>query len=84
VKAALPEQDEDGIRVIVNNLFGTDSEISYDRFLEELSPSINDREFDQLESSSLGQRHGALELTVRLFGIWIEMDYFERQIRVLL
>lgn len=85
VKAALPEEDEAGVRVIIHNMFGLEPSIAYEDFLERLTPSINDKEFESLESATFTtSTNKTFDLTVRLFNLWIEMEYFENQLRALL
>lgn len=50
-----------------------------------MTPLINDKEYDNLESSSYSViSNKTFDLTVRLFNIWIEIDYFEKQLKSLL
>ncbi len=85
VRAALPEEPEEGVSVVALSIFGDSSSITYEQFLDRLTPSINSREFELLESSSYsGNTSKTLDLTIRLFNVWIEMDYFERQLKGIL
>lgn len=42
IAAALPEESEETVRVVIENIFGKESEITYEQFLEKMTPSIND------------------------------------------
>lgn len=62
---------------MIENIFGCESAISFEQFVEKLSPSINDHEFKLIEDSMVSPSGTSiLDLTVRLFELWIELEYF--------